>query len=141
MIKKKLKNKIIITFSILVIVSLLVFLIVSYIDWCLLTGFVIGTIISILSFLLNELFVSQLLSKRRSFKIGFLLGIFKSIIWLLMLGGTFIGILFANNLLKNSWITGTFNIFTYIYGCLTIPIAIIIYNFVDLLVNKKIKRK
>lgn len=136
----KLRKKMYITFSFLVGISILVFSIVCFINWSLLTGFLLGTSVSFLMYLLNEIYVSHLLSKRRSFKFAFFAGVTKSLILVGLVIAILTGVLFANKQLKSSWINGVFNVFTFIYGTTTIPIAIIIYNLVDI-VRKKDKRK
>lgn len=136
----KLRKKMYITFSFLVGISILVFSIVCFINWSLLTGFLLGTSVSFLMYLLNEVYVSHLLSKRRSFKFVFFVGVTKSLILVGLVIAILTGVLFANKQLKSSWINGVFNVFTFIYGTTTIPIAIIIYNLVDI-VRKKDKHK
>lgn len=136
----KLRKKMYITFSFLVGISILVFSIVCFINWSLLTGFLLGASVSFLMYLLNEVYVSHLLSKRRSFKFVFFVGVTKSLILVGLVIAILTGVLFANKQLKSSWINGVFNVFTFIYGTTTIPIAIIIYNLVDI-VRKKDKRK
>lgn len=136
----KLRKKMYITFGVLVGISILVFSIVCFVNWSLLTGFLLGTIVSFFMYLLNEVYVSHLLSKRRSFKFAFFVGIIKSFIFVGLVVAILTGVLFANRQLKNSWIDGVFNVFTFIYGAITIPTSIIICNFVDI-VKKKDKHK
>lgn len=123
---KKIKDKKNIIFLLINLISIIVFVVVSFIDWSLVTGFILGSIVSILSYLLNKFYVSKLLSKRRTFKSSFFISIIKSIILFILMGGVLIGILFANNLNYNSWISGMFNVFTFLYGYSTIMISIIV---------------
>ncbi len=133
---KKFQKDILLVFITLFTISLIIFSILSYLNWSLITGFILGVSISIISYLINELFFAKLLSKRRKFYFIFLLTILKSVIWLLVFASTFIGILFANNLLKNTWTDGIFNIFTFIYGSTCVMISIIINNFIEIIRNK-----
>lgn len=126
MFNKIKKNKPLVTWIVLTILSLVIFSIVSFINWSILTGYIVGSIVSIASYYLNKFYVSQLLSKRRSFKLSFFLSQLKTFFWLILVAGTLIGILFANKLLTNSWIDGIFNVFSFIYGCVTIQISLII---------------
>lgn len=126
MFNKIKKNKPLVTWIVLTILSLVIFSIVSFINWSILTGYIVGSIVSIASYYLNKFYVSQLLSKRRSFKLSFFLSQLKTFFWLILVAGTLIGILFANKSLTNSWIDGIFNVFSFIYGCVTIQISLII---------------
>ncbi|MBD5423188.1 MAG: hypothetical protein HDR43_01700 [Mycoplasma sp.] len=137
----KLRKNILVTFLIIFSISIVAFSIFCYLDWSLLTGFLIGSCISVSGYLITELFSSKLLSKRRTFKFAFVLVFMKSTIWLLVFSGIFIGILFANNTLGNSWTNGIFNIFSFIYGSSMIWLSIIIYNFIEMLDLKFKKRK
>lgn len=138
--RKNFKNKVFITFIVIIIISIIVFASISFINWSLLTGFIIGTIISILNYYITKFYSTSLLSKRRSFKLSFFVGIMKSIIFFSLVAGTFIGILFANKQLNDSWINGTFNVFTFICGCISVPLSIISWNFIDMVKSRK-KRK
>lgn len=138
---KKLTKSIILIFCILFITSLLIFSSLSYLNWSLLTGYLLGVLLAIVNYLLNELFFIKLLSKKRKFFLAFFLANLKNLVWLVLFSGTFIGILFANNLLKNMWTDGIFNIYTFIYGSLFVGISIITENFLQIIKNKIKKRK
>ena len=81
------------------------------------------------------------LSKKRKFFLAFFLTNFKNLFWLVLFSSTFIGILFANNLLKNMWTDGIFNIYTFIYGSLFVGISIVIENFWQIIKDRNKKRK
>lgn len=138
---KKLTKSILLIFCILFITSLLIFSSLSYLNWSLLTGYLLGVLLAIVNYLLNELFFIKLLSKKRKFFLAFFLANLKNLVWLVLFSGTFIGILFANNLLKNMWTDGIFNIYTFIYGSLFVGISIITENFLQIIKNKIKKRK
>ena len=61
---KKLTNSFLLIFCILFTTSLLIFSVLTYLNWSLLTGFLLGVLISIINYLLNELFFIKLLSKK-----------------------------------------------------------------------------
>ena len=138
---KKLTKSFLLIFCILFTTSLLIFSVLSYLNWSLLTGFLLGVLISIINYLLNELFFIKLLSKKRKFFLAFFLTNLKHLVWLVLFSGTFIGILFANNLLKNMWTDGIFNIYTFIYGSLFVAISIITENFWQIIKDKKKERR
>ncbi len=140
--KNNYEKQIISVFFILFSISIIVFAVISFVNWSSLTGFLVGTIVSMLLWLINKYYVSKLLSKRRSFKLGFFASFLKSIIWLIIITGTLIGILFANNLLTNSsWIDGVFNVFAFVYGVLLMPVAIISWNIADRVSKNKINKE
>lgn len=126
MFNKIKNNRPLLSWIVLTIISLVTFSIVTFINWSLLTGYIVGSIVSIISYYLNKFYVSQLLSKRRSFKLSFFLTQLKTFFWLFLVAGTLIGILFANNLLTDSWIDGIFNVFSFIFGCVMIQISFIV---------------
>ncbi len=138
---KKTRKNILLIFCILFTISLIVFFTLSCLNWSFLTGFLLGVLISIINYLLNELFFIKLLSKKRKFFLAFFLTNFKNLFWLVLFSSTFIGILFANNLLKNMWTDGIFNIYTFIYGSLFVGISIVIENFWQIIKDRNKKRK
>ena len=124
-------NKDILTLIILALISIIIFSITSIVDWTLLTGFLIGLLLSILYYLFNNLFVYKLLSKRRTFKLSFLLCFFKVFGSIIFFGATFIGILFANNLIGKSLINGVFNVFSFIYGSIIVSISVFVNRLIE----------
>lgn len=134
------RKKTLITFLILFSISFVIFSIVSFIQWNWLTGFIFGSIIGLLIHLSNEFFLLKILSKRRSFKNAFLWSSLKFIIFILLMTGLLISILFANKQFNNSFTNGVFNIFTCLYGISLIWISIVVFNFFNLY-SDKIKNK
>ena len=132
-------NKDILVLIILTLASIFVFSILSIVDWTLLTGFLMGLLLSVICYLCNRLFVYQLLSKRRTFKSSFLFCFLKVFISIALFGATFIGILFANNLVGKTLVNGVFNIFSFIYGSVIVSISLIINKLVEAFTYKQKK--
>ena len=132
-------NKDILALIALTLTSAIIFAILSIVDWTLLTGFLIGALLSFICYLCNKFFVYQLLSKRRTFKFSFLLCFLKFFISIVLFGATFIGILFANNLVGKTLVNGVFNIFSFIYGSVIVSISLIINKLVEAFTYKQKK--
>lgn len=132
-------NKDILSLIALTLTSAIIFAILSIVDWTLLTGFLIGALLSVICYLCNKFFVYQLLSKRRTFKFSFLLCFLKFFISIVLFGATFIGILFANNLVGKTLVNGVFNIFSFIYGSVIVSISLIINKLVEAFIYKQKK--
>ncbi len=135
----KFKRETFIVFLSLLLISVIVFAIVSFLNWSLLTGFLIGSIVSFLTYLLNVKYLAHLLSRRRSFKFAFIVGILRALIWLGLIAGVLIGVLFANKNISHSWINGIFNIFTFIYGCVIIPLSLCVVGIIEIFKKRKLK--
>lgn len=140
MYEKKQNQKIIIIFLIFVLFFALIFSILSFIDWLYLTGFILGSLLSVVLFQMNRVYVFFLLSKKRKFKAGFLFSFLKSFLLFFLFSGLLIGVLFLNKIIKKDWITGIFNIFTFIFGCSIIVISIFVQHIYEI-IYKKLKSK
>ncbi|MGL5205819.1 MAG: hypothetical protein ACRC7B_02840 [Metamycoplasmataceae bacterium] len=126
------KNILKVWFS-LVLLASIAFAIAAIDSYTYLTGFLIGSLVSISIFFATNFFLGKLLSNKRTFKMGFLLSFLKFILTSCLLIGTLISIIFINkafhkgdNSLSN--IDGIFNFFTVLAGLFTIPTSIIFYQ-------------
>lgn len=134
------KKQLLIIFCILFLINVLIFAIISFINWSWLVGFITGSIIGLFFQWTNEFYLSQLLSRRRTFKNTFFWSILKFLIFIICFLGLFILIIFTNKWVSNSFIDGVFNIFTFLYGISLFWISIIVFNCFNIY-SDKIKKK
>lgn len=137
----KTRKNILLTFICFLILNIIIFSIVAYLNWTLLTGFLIGVALSCISYFINEVYLLKLLGRKRNFKISFTLGFFKQFLWIVIFVAIFVGIIFANKNFNNSWTNGIFNIFSFMYGFSTIGLSIIIFNFIEICYSGKINKE
>lgn len=98
-----------------------------------LTGFLLGSIVSISIFFATNLFLGKLLSNKRTFKTTFIISFLKFLLTSCLLVGTLISTIFINkafNKSNDSWenIDGIFNFFTVFAGLLSLQFSIVIYH-------------
>ncbi|MGL5617914.1 MAG: hypothetical protein ACRCWU_02575 [Metamycoplasmataceae bacterium] len=126
------KNILKVWFLLVLLVSI-AFAIATIFSYTYLTGFLIGSAVSISIFFTTNFFLEKLLSDKRTFKIGFLLSLLKFLLTSCLLVGTLISIIFINKAFNKSDnsltnIDGIFNFFTVLVGLFTIQISITLYN-------------
>lgn len=136
---KFLKKQTLFIFIVYFLINLFIFATLSFLNWTLITGFILGTLFSMISFFINLITTKRLLSRRRRFTNAFLISMIKFLLWTIITCFIFIGIIFLNKQFDHSAINGIFNIFTFIYGCITVPIIIILDNFWNIFKSKKLK--
>lgn len=130
-------------FIVIWLIFVLTLSIISFIDWSYLTGFVLGSLFSVISFWINELLFGVWLSKRKSFKTMFLISMIKYLIWTIVLSGLIIAILFLNKTYNQKsndlmdWCSGVFNIFLFIVGSSILFLTIIIYHIAEPIMKGK----
>ncbi|MGL5732585.1 MAG: hypothetical protein ACRCXE_00730 [Metamycoplasmataceae bacterium] len=117
----------------LVLLASIAFAIAAIDSYTYLTGFLIGSVVSISIFFATNFFLGKLLSNKRTFKTGFLLSLLKFVLTSCLLVGTLISIIFINKAFNKSDdsltnIDGIFNFFTVLVGLLTIQISIVLYH-------------
>lgn len=98
-----------------------------------LTGFLLGSVVSISIFFITNMFLGKLLSNKRTFKTTFIISFMKFLLTSGLLIGTLIATILINkafNQNDNSWlnIDGIFNFFTVLTGLLTIQISVLFYH-------------
>lgn len=98
-----------------------------------LTGFLLGSVISISIFFATNFFLGKLLSNKRNFKTTFIISFIKFLLTSFLWVGTLISTIFINkafNQSSNSWlnIDGIFNFFTVFAGLLSLQVSILIYH-------------
>ncbi len=131
---------------ILVIMTSIALAIASIISYTYLTGFLLGSLVSISIFFANSFFLGKLLSTKKTFKKTFIISFIKFLLTSCLLIGTLISIIFINKAFNNSNdsslnIDGIFNFFTVFVGLLTFQISILIYHILDYVIQKWKKKK
>lgn len=126
---------------VLVILMSIVFSICSIISYTYLTGFLLGSLISIAIFFANTFFFGFLLRSKKTFKKTFLISLFKTLLTSFLWIGILISVIFINKAFnKNDKlmpIDGIFNFFTLLTGILTYQMSIIIYHMLIVIMKKK----
>ncbi|MGL6125441.1 MAG: hypothetical protein ACRC1F_03110 [Metamycoplasmataceae bacterium] len=128
-----LEKNIIKVWFLLVFLVLIALAIATIDSYTYLTGFLLGSSVSVLIFFATNFFLGKLLSDKRTFKTAFFFSFMKFILTSGLLVGTLISTIFINKMFNkgdNSWhdIDGIFNFFTVLAGLLTIQISIVIYH-------------
>ncbi|MGL5591006.1 MAG: hypothetical protein ACRDCJ_02460 [Metamycoplasmataceae bacterium] len=130
----------------LILFASIAFAIAAIDSYTYLTGFLIGSAVSISIFFATNFFLGKLLSNKRTFKMGFLLAFINFLLTSCLLIGTLILILVINkefnksdNSLTN--IDGIFNFFTVLLGLFTIKISIVLQHIWVLIYKKNKERK
>lgn len=124
---------------VLVIFVSIVLSIVSIISYTYLTGFLFGSLVSLVIFLANNFFIGILLKSKKTFKKTFFISIIKTLLTSGALIGILILVIFINKTFnKNSDlpIDGIFNFFTVFFGLLTHQISIIFYHILVFMIKK-----
>lgn len=124
---------------VLVIFVSIVLSIVSIISYTYLTGFLFGSLVSLVIFLANNFFIGILLKSKKTFKKTFFISIIKTLLTSGALIGILILVIFINKAFnKNSDlpIDGIFNFFTVFFGLLTHQISIIFYHILVFMIKK-----
>ena len=140
-----LEKNIIKLWLVLVIIVSLILSIASISSYTYLTGFLLGSIVSISTFLANNVFFGKLLSTKKTFKKTFFITFLKFLLTSCLIVGTLISVIFINktvNKSNNSMlnIDGIFNFFALLAGLLTIQFSIIFYHIL-IFINEHIKKK
>lgn len=143
----KIKNKsLFITIIALFMIIVITLLGCIPISWTFITGFLVGSVLSIVGYLLNEMTYGYFMTKKRKFIFSFMFGFFKFFLWFAIFSAILIGLIFANKTYTNnkvSGIDGMFNIFLFLLGYLLYPQSIIINQIFETskdLILKKIKK-
>ena len=131
-------------FSLLSIFITVCLIIVSFISWTYLTGFLLGCLCSLSFYWLNEWCFGIWLARRRTFRLMFLISFLKFFAQMLILSLILIGVLYLNQFynsdqkwdLSRKRIDGIFNIFLFIVGCSMMMISIIFYHIGHLIMKK-----
>lgn len=140
-------KKQLIIFSILTICVSIILSIFTFISYTYLTGFLIGSLISLIGYVFNYFILEKWLSKKRSKKSSFWIAILKSFIWMIIVGCVFIGILFANKSLNSnpsnfwSWCDGVFNVLFVIFGLSMMLISIFGFSIMETIQNKRSRKE
>lgn len=131
-------------FSLLSVLITVCLIIVSFISWTYLTGFLLGCLCSLSFYWLNEWCFGIWLAKRKTFRLMFLISFLKFFAQMLILSLILIGVLYLNQFynsdqkwdLSRKRIDGIFNIFLFIVGCSMMMISIIFYHIGHLIMKK-----
>ena len=131
-------------FSLLSIFITVCLIIVSFISWTYLTGFLLGCLCSLSFYWLNEWCFGIWLARRKTFRLMFLISFLKFFAQMLILSLILIGVLYLNQFynsdqkwdLSRKRIDGIFNIFLFIVGCSMMMISIIFYHIGHLIMKK-----
>lgn len=142
---KKITKDLMKIFGLLSALMTMCLIIISFISWTYLTGFLLGCFCSLSFYWLNEWCFGIWLSRRRTFRSMFLISFLKFFVQMLLLSLILIGILFLNQFYNSNqnWdlstkrIDGIFNIFLFIVGCSMMMISIIFYHIGHLIMRKK----
>lgn len=147
MICRNQSKKHLIIFGILTTFISLILTIFTFVSYTYLTGFLIGSLISLIGYLFNYFALEKWLRKKRSKKISFWMTMIKSFVWMMVVAGLFIGILFANKSLNSnssnfwSWIDGVFNILFVIFGLSMMLISIFCFSIWETVQNKRSRKE
>ncbi|MGL5308738.1 MAG: hypothetical protein ACRC9F_01680 [Metamycoplasmataceae bacterium] len=117
----------------LVILTSIAFAIAAISSYTYLTGFLLGSLVSISIFFITNFFLGKLLSHKRTFRMAFFLSFIKFLLTSCLLIGTLLSTIFINKAFNKSDnslanIDGIFNFFTVLVGLFTIQITIVLYH-------------
>ncbi|MGL4343012.1 MAG: hypothetical protein ACRCRZ_00375 [Metamycoplasmataceae bacterium] len=131
-----LEKNILKTWLFLVSIITLVLVIISFISFTFVTGFILGSLISIIIFGFNYFFLAKLLSKKRKKNNSIFISIIKYLITIVIYVGFILMVVFSNLAYRESYIDGVFNFFCFFAGLITIHISIIVFHFLSYLYKK-----
>ncbi|MGL4183547.1 MAG: hypothetical protein ACRCRP_00235 [Metamycoplasmataceae bacterium] len=131
------EKKLIKTWLIIFIVSIIIMLGLLYLSYTYLTGFLVGFFGSTTSFITNYFFVTKLLSKKRSK--GFVI-LISFVRFFLIMAINIILIIIVLNINKlvevKNLLDGVFNFWTFLFGLTISYISIFLTNIIDTLFKK-----